>query len=236
MVASIKLLVMIVRKYPSADLEQYSTLFFAIGLTASLLIVIIAFEWKFYGPDPNVALDDAHDGLFEEVLDIPPTTQPPPPPPKKSSFVQIVAVPDVEVIEENIEIDLDIDVSEETIVEEMIIEDVEVEEEADEIFVIVEKQPIPEGGFEAFYTYLYKAINYPRSAVINGVEGKVFVQFVVGKSGQLKDFKVVKGIGFGCDEEAVRALREAPPWQPGKQRGVAVNVRVIVPINFKLDE
>jgi protein TonB len=67
-----------------------------------------------------------------------------------------------------------------------------------------------------------------------GVEGKVFVQFVVDKDGTLTDIKAVKGIGAGCDEEAVRVLKAAPKWKPGKQRGRPVKVRMILPITFKL--
>ena len=67
-----------------------------------------------------------------------------------------------------------------------------------------------------------------------GIEGKAFVQFVVDKDGTLTEVQAVKGIGAGCDEEAVRVIQGAPKWKPGKQRGRAVKVRMILPITFKL--
>jgi protein TonB len=66
------------------------------------------------------------------------------------------------------------------------------------------------------------------------VEGKVFVEFVVEKDGTLTQFTVVKGIGAGCDEEAIRIMQEAPAWEPGKQRGRPVKQRMVLPIFFKL--
>ena len=77
-------------------------------------------------------------------------------------------------------------------------------------------------------------MKYPNQARRMGIEGRVFVQFVVDKDGQLTEIKAVKGIGAGCDEEAVRVLKSAPKWKPGKQRGRPVKVRMILPITFKL--
>jgi len=67
-----------------------------------------------------------------------------------------------------------------------------------------------------------------------GIEGKVFVQFIVDKAGNITNVTAVKGIGAGCDEEAVRVIKGSPKWKPGKQRGKAVKVRMILPITFKL--
>lgn len=103
-----------------------------------------------------------------------------------------------------------------------------------EIFDIVEDQPIPPGGMGAFYKYVGMNIKYPNDARRMGVQGKVFVQFVVDKDGSLINVKSIKGIGAGCDEEAVRIIEAAPNWKPGKQRGKPVKVRMILPITFKL--
>jgi protein TonB len=85
-----------------------------------------------------------------------------------------------------------------------------------------------------FYQYIQNNLTYPEDAKAQGIEGKVYVQFVVAKSGKLMDVKAVKGIGGGCDEEAVRVVKESKPWNPGSQRGIKVNVRMIMPITFKL--
>jgi protein TonB len=77
-------------------------------------------------------------------------------------------------------------------------------------------------------------MKYPAQARRMGVEGKVFVQFVIGKDGAISDVKVIKGIGAGCDEEAIRVVQSSPSWNPGKQRGKAVKQRYTLPIIFKL--
>ena len=114
-------------------------------------------------------------------------------------------------------------------------EDVEiVEEVAEEIFQFVEQAPEPVGGLKAFYAYIAKHLEYPAPARRARVEGKVYAQFVVRKDGSITDVKILKGIGFGCDEEAVKVLESAPKWNPGKQRGVPVNVHMSIPIVFML--
>ena len=121
-------------------------------------------------------------------------------------------------------------------------EDAETQEErstlsdADEVFMVVEDQPVPEGGMETFYRYVAENMKYPTQARQQGTEGKVFVQFVVDKDGALTDVKAIRGIGSGCDEEAVRVIKEAPAWNPAKQRGKFVKVRMVMPITFKINE
>ena len=105
-----------------------------------------------------------------------------------------------------------------------------------EIFTVVEDQPQFEGGMPAFSQYVASKLRYPAQARQQGIEGKVFVQFVVEKDGSLSNVTSVKGIGGGCDEEAVRVLKESPKWKPGKQRGKPVKVRMILPITFNLGE
>lgn len=102
-----------------------------------------------------------------------------------------------------------------------------------EVFTIVEETALPVGGMTALYELLGKNLQYPVQAIQTGTEGKVFVQFTVNENGALSDFTVLKGIGNGCDEEAVRALSLSPNWVPGKQRGIAVKQRMVLPITFK---
>ena len=107
------------------------------------------------------------------------------------------------------------------------------EEETEKVFVIVEKMPEPVGGFETFFNTLRKHMKYPRKAASAGVAGRVFVSFIVNEKGELQDFSIVKGIGFGCDEEAMRVIA-LTKWNPGKQRGRPVKVRMIQPVNFSI--
>ena len=98
----------------------------------------------------------------------------------------------------------------------------------------VEKVPEFRGGVRAFYSFLAKNVRYPATARQNGTQGRVIVQFVVEKSGALTDVRVLRGIGDGCDEEAVRVLQTSPNWLPGVQSGRVVRVRFTVQVSFKL--
>lgn len=204
-----------------------------LGLSLSLLIVIVAFEWRSYDDQGLLDLGQVEDD-FEDLMEIPPTEQPPPPPPKVQ-LPEIVEVPDEEEIEEEIEVELDVEVTEETVVEEIVFEEAPEEEEVDEVFTIVEDQPQFPGGMPAFYKFVGDNMKYPAQARRMGIEGRVFVQFVVDKDGTVTEVKSVKGIGAGCDEEAERVLRMSPKFKPGKQRGRAVKVRMVLPIIFKLN-
>jgi len=136
--------------------------------------------------------------------------------------------------------DLDLDEAvpyknaEETIVEELVF-DMPVEEEvAEDIFTIVEDQPAPIGGMRAFYEFVANNLRYPEEARNAGIEGKVFIEFVISKDGSVTNVKCIKGIGQGCDNEAIRVISISPVWKPGKHEGKNVNVRMILPITFKL--
>jgi protein TonB len=226
------------KKKPSADVYRKTWTFFFTGLVISLGLVITAFEWKFYD-DLEVVSLGALEAEETEILDIPITEMPPPPPPVLQQ-PEIIEVPDEEEIEQEVEMDLDVEIKEEKAVVKPIKIDApppppQVEEKEDEIFMVVENQPEPEGGMAAFYKYVGKEMDYPKQARRMGVEGRVFMQFVVDKDGSLTDIKVLKGIGSGCDEEAIRVLQAAPKWKPGKQRGRPVKVRMSIPIVFKLN-
>ncbi len=221
------------KKYYSVDVNKYKGLLANIGMALSLVLILAAFEFKDFDKQELVDLGSL-DVEVEEQIEIPPTEQKPPPPPKLQQ-PEIVEVPDEEEIEEEIEIELDVEIDEETVVEEVVFEEEPEEEEAvDEIFEIVEDSAEPEGGMAAFLGWVAKQIKYPTQARRMGVEGKVYVQFVVDKDGTLTDVKVVRGIGAGCDEEAIRVIEKSKKWKPGKQRGRAVRQRMILPINFKL--
>lgn len=106
---------------------------------------------------------------------------------------------------------------------------------ADEEFVVVEQQPEFPGGQAALAKYLQGSLRYPAQAARANVAGKVYMSFVVGADGALTDVQVLKGIGFGCDEEALRVVKAMPRWKPGKQSGRAVRVRYNLPIAFTLE-
>ncbi len=107
-------------------------------------------------------------------------------------------------------------------------------EDTNEIFTNVEVLPNFPGGLPAFGKYLSKNIQYPPIARENNIQGRVIVNFVVEKDGSLTDIKVVRGIGGGADEEAIRVLKKSPKWTPGIQNGRPVRVSYTVPVNFTL--
>jgi TonB family protein len=104
-----------------------------------------------------------------------------------------------------------------------------------QIFVVVETMPEFPGGEDAFNQYLADSIRYPAAAVENSIQGRVFVTFVVEKDGSVSDARILRGIGGGCDEEALRVIRNMPKWIPGKQRGKPVRVQYNLPIMFTPD-
>ena len=109
------------------------------------------------------------------------------------------------------------------------------EEQAAEIFTVVEEMPEFPGGKGAFLKYLAENINYPESAKKDGVQGRVFVNFVVEKNGSISGVNVLRGVREDLDQEAIRVVSEMPKWKPGKQRGEAVRVSFNVPIKYQLD-
>lgn len=217
----------------SITAKQQKSLWTSVGMIVSLVMVIAAFEWKTYEVEELVNLGTL-DAEFEEILDIPLTQQEPPPPVKELIPPEIIEVPDEEEIEEEIEVNIDAEVTEETVIEEVVFEEAPEEEVSEEIFDIVEEQASPVGGMNSFFEYFSKSLKYPIPARKAGVEGKVYVQFVVTKAGDIGQIKILKGIGYGCDQEAVRVVKGSPKWNPAKQRGKPVNSRVTLPLVFKL--
>jgi TonB family protein len=106
--------------------------------------------------------------------------------------------------------------------------------EGEEIFKVVDNQPVPVDGLPAFYKFISENLKYPEEARKAGIEGKVFIEFVVTKEGSVANVKCVRGIGDLCDEEAVRVIQNSPAWNPGSQQGEKVNVRLVLPIAFNL--
>lgn len=102
------------------------------------------------------------------------------------------------------------------------------------IFTIVDEMPIFPGGEEKLFAFLRSNIKYPPVARENGVYGRVGVNFIVDRNGKISDVKILKGIGSGCDEEALRVIRLMPDWIPGKQNGRPVFVSFYLPVDFRL--
>lgn len=158
---------------------------------------------------------------------------PPPPPPPKMAEVLNIVTDDTEISDE-LEI-LDTEATEETEIEfqEVTVEE-EVEEVADEVFVIVEQMPTFPGGDLELRKFLAQSVKYPVIAQENGIQGRVFVRFVINQKGEVTNVEVARPLDPNLDKEAVRVVKSMPKWTPGMQRGKPVKVSYTVPINFVL--
>lgn len=106
----------------------------------------------------------------------------------------------------------------------------------DEVFTIVERSAEPVGGVTQYFAFLAENLKYPKDAVDKKIQGRVFAEFVVNVDGTLSDIKIAKGIGNGCDEEALRVLKLDYKWTPGQQRGKPVKQKMVMPVAFVLDK
>ena len=213
------------KKSPKANLENKKLMFIQIGMVISLLIAWLAFEHK------NLLNREIVEDL--EMTEITKQEEQKPQPvelPKQTTQLEIVQ-DDVEV--EDIEINAEVDQQE--VIEEYVPVEVEEEEvQEQEIFQIVEEMPSFPGGEAKLMEYVAKNIKYPQIARETGIQGRVFVGFVVEPDGSISNVKLLRGIGGGCDEEAMRVIKSLPKWKPGKQRGKAVRVSYQIPVFFKL--
>ena len=199
------------------------------GMVLSIAGLLCFLEYKSINANKIMIVSNLVSLEDEEVVEINPNTPPPPPPPPPAPPEVVKVVKDEQKVENKIiiidqeaEIDIVIEVEEEP------------EPVVEEIFDVVEENPEFVGGMAKLYEYLGKNIQYPEMAKENGIQGKVFVQFVVWKDGTIRDVKVVKGVHKTLDNEAKRVVKTMPKWTPGKQRGKAVNARFTLPIKFKI--
>ncbi|MES2268038.1 MAG: TonB family protein [Bacteroidota bacterium] len=222
-------------------------------------VVLISFKTILNAIEGFIPKADEKVKVTEVVLPPPPVNEevkppPPPPEPPKPKVDQVrfpppVVKPDNEVREKDPPTVEDLKVADPgqkdqkgdpnqaiTIDEPVGNSDVKqvVEENPNQIFTAVEQSPSFPGGDAKFYAYLGNNIKYPSIARENNVTGRVICTFVVERDGSLTDIKVVRGIGSGCDEEAIRVLKKSPKWKPGIQNGRPVRVQYSIPVNFTL--
>lgn len=225
------------KKNPSQDVHQQSFKFFLIGLGISVSLAITAFEWtteKIDYPDAGSSFDPPLESTIQ-LLSI--RTDPPPSTPiiEKKIPTSLPALTSTSLAESITDDTPDVDFNPDDYFPEATTGTIsyDLPEDDTTIFTLAEVQPKPVGGYELFYSELSKNLKYPKHAIRNGVDGKVYVEFVVDRSGKINHMKVLKGIGAGCDEEAMRVL-SLMAWEPGRQRGKPVHVRMVMPVVFKV--
>jgi protein TonB len=225
------------KKSPKVDLESKKNVYFMIGLVVSLGIILLAFEWTAKPSKADSLGSISALDVEEEIIPItreqeikPP---PPPPPPKVIEVLNIVD--DEAEIDDDLQIE-DSEADDNTLINvtPVISAKEEEEEEEAQVFFIVEDMPEFPGGEMALRTYIANAIKYPVIAQENGIQGKVYVTFVVSKDGSVTNASIARGVDPSLDKEALRVVNSLPKWKPGKQRGKPVNVSYTVPINFVL--
>lgn len=213
------------RKKPSADLKKYYTVYLEIGLILALLMFITAANVTLTGSGSS--FDASQEQELVQVDEIPQTEQQKEPAPLKPQVPQ--EVPDDVIIEDdiiNLDSDLDFD---EALELPPSAPGGEPEEEEEEFFEAVEHMPELIGGIQG----LHDRIQYPAKAKKTGIHGTVHLQFIVNEKGEVENPVVLRGIGGGCDEEALRVIKEAK-FKPGRQMGRAVRVLVGQQIHFRL--
>lgn len=212
------------RKKPFADLRTYYTILLEVGLILALVIFITAAKVTLSPAKKEVDLTNEQEVVeMEEVIQTKQEERPPPPPRPQVP----VEVPNDEIIEDvEINLDAEMDLDEPL---EMPPPPEGKEEEEEDFFVVVENMPELIGGLAA----LQKNIRYPEMARKAGIEGRVIVQFIVNEEGKVENPRVIRGIGGGCDEEALRAVSLAE-FKPGRQRGRPVRVQYSLPVIFRL--
>jgi protein TonB len=227
------------KKSPKADLEKKKMIFLEIGLALSLAICLVAFEWTTAEVSESNLGDLDMEEVFEEEIE---NTFEEEPPPEEEIIEEEpeTVIEELVVVEDDVEvddIDIDSEADENTSTSTNIIttEEVEVEEEVEPIaFAVVEDKPVFPGGDAALMKFIADNTKYPEIAKENGIQGRVFIQFVIDKTGRVTRAQVAKGVDPYLDSEALRVVKMLPNWSPGKQRGKPVPVTFVVPINFKL--
>ncbi len=221
------------KKTKRANVERQTGLFgnfFLLGLTVSTLLVIIAFQWRSYEEVEKQIESDIEVPEEEQIADI--TKQ-------KQEQPKTKAPPEIKVVEDDVEIEDDQpEVQSADMVES---DDIalpsgtqEKEKKEDKIFVSVQKEPSFPGGQNKLNEYIRNNLRYPRQAKEAGIEGVVYVNFVVNKDGSITNVEVKSGVTKSLNEEAKRVIRNMPDWKPGQQRGKKVRAYFQLPIRFSL--
>ncbi len=215
------------KKNPEINIESKRGLFFQIGLVITLMLVLIAFEWKSYEKNDYSLGQLQMDDLEDEMIPITRQEEKPPPPPPPPPEI-------IEIVEDEVEIEKELEVEDTDTDEDDFVEQEE-EEDSDEVFMVVEQMPVFPGGDLGLMKFIQKTVKYPAIAKENDITGKVYVSYVVNKKGKVTSVKIVRSVDKYLDAEALRVVKLLPYKTAGMQRGKPVNVQYTIPINFTLN-
>lgn len=220
------------RKNPKSDLERKRVFFFEAGFIITLLLVFSAFEYqtadthyKFLPTGPTEIISQELPPVIPEK----PKVKLPPPP-----VIKLIISDDPGVEPDDIDIDAGIGLDDPVPYYTQGNEPEDIIPEDTLIVDFPDKRPEFPGGTAALFRYLRDNIRYPSLAKETGVQGTVYIGFVVEKDGSVSNVKVLRPVGGGCDEEALRVVQSMPHWEPGMQHGRPVRVSFVLPVKFKL--
>ncbi len=222
------------KKSSKANLEKRRFLFLQIGFVLSLGIVFMAFN---RGSEVNSLnqFDEIEAGPVIDEGYTPPTNTPKPPPPPKPVIIDKLLITDAPTVLDEPYIESS-EINEGTIIDalpEMSSDEKDFEE--DEIFTTVKDMPEFPGGEDGLLYWIAKSIKYPQNAIDMGIDGTVYVRFVIDTNGSVTNASVLRGIDPLLNKEALRVINNMPQWKPGMQNGKNVKVMYVVPIRFQLN-
>ncbi|GAO30052.1 energy transducer TonB [Geofilum rubicundum] len=219
-----------VKKAPRCDLETKRSVFLQIGLIVSLALSLVAFEWSsaveastldFYGVEMDVPVEIIPITTHKEVEK--------PPMPKSVDLL---------LIEDNFsELEETLDLGSSELEPDAEWDWAALEgpaEEREEVLLLADEMPEFPGGEKALFQFLSSSVRYPREAISNEIEGRVYVEFVVDRHGKITRVNVKRGVHPSLDQEALRVIESMPDWKPGVKDGQLVNVLFTVPISFQI--
>lgn len=219
------------KKNPGSDLRRWYAPIFNLGLIISVSTVLVAFEWKAYEDKPLISIPDGNADWDTDIIPI--TIQNPPqaPPP--------LIAPEIKPIDNSIKIDevikIDLNYSPDDEIPEIKLESAPIIDTADEIIDFTEVQAEFLGGMDGWYAYLKSNLSYPKQPQRMGIEGTVFLRFVINLDGSIQDVEVVRSVDPALDQAARDVIQSSPKWKPAKHHGRSVRSRMTIPIKFKLN-
>ena len=219
------------KKNAGSDLQRWYGPIFNLGLILSVSAVLVAFEWKAYEDKPLLEFTNGNTDWDVDVIPI--TIQNPPqaPPP--------AVAPVIKVIDNDIKIDnvitIDINLSGDQEIPAIQLEEPPIIDVPDEIMDFTEVQAEFQGGMDGWYSYLKSNLTYPKQPQRMGIEGTVFLRFVINTDGSIQDVEVVRSVDSQLDAAAVDVIQNSPKWKSARHHGRPVRSRMTIPIKFKLN-
>jgi len=216
-----------IKRKPEANLRNYYTILLETGLILALLILTALVRIDFRTAEVEIVYVDEQEVVeMEEIIQTQQQETPPPPPRPPVP----VPVPNDQIIEDvDIMIDAEFDFGSPLALPPPPPQQEDNAEPEEDFFILVEQMPELIGGLEA----LQRDVRYPERALRANIQGRVYVQFIVNERGEVENPRVIRGIGGGCDEEALRVVSQAK-FKPGMQRGRPVRVQYNLPVIFMI--